>query len=604
MATNTGIEVTALRPAASAGDFYVRPEAYDPAVANGLARLSGTMNKKQNAEAKLTAENLHISDSLNNAENLLNFDEYSHMSPAVIANLKELRGRSYANQWRTETEREYNSWRMNSDESGMDFPEFMAGRKSQLAEAFQGDRFMTAGAMGVINETEHNMRATHGGFLDQRMRSDTGVKMTENVTAYMDSMKLGDLRIQDVARQVDDMVKTTNDTGAISSSQGNMDMFQNVVDKYKATGDYDYYLLAGQLRFAKGSKGQINSKAELVLKEAFDSVGRDAARAEAVAAKAATTQLAIDKNKTMVEAYSHFTNTNEPLSEEYKARAFALGITPSQLETQENALRKLNDDTPERGADHSAYAIALDSKMGRNVHNPDGLGVTHASLIKDLDEGRLHPDDYESAMNRMESLQKVTPLLNGPIVKNIKKMHVDKLRDSEQFKSKTHARDVANLISSFDLNFSTLVDQHYMQGSDGVMPEAPQQDELRSMANQAISMSENEAARFKEKALQYDVYVESIVEAADLSAKSTEVFTDDPELDNVSDFVQTPRGKSLEQDLIENPMQMITRIPQDDEGNDLPEIKMEAWKLFDYYAGNGAFGLWYSTNSGIFTGGD
>jgi hypothetical protein len=242
--------------------------------------------------------------------------------------------------------------------------------------------------------------------------------------------------------------------------------------------------------------------------------------------------------------------------------------------------------------------------MGRNVHNPDGLGVTHASLIKDLDEGRLHADDYESAMNRMEALQKVTPLLNGPIVKNIKKMHVDKLRDSEQFKSKTHARDVANLISSFDLNFSTLVDQHYMQGSNGVMPEAPQQDELRLMANQAISMSENEAARFKEKALQYDVYVEGIEDAADISAKSTKAFVDDPELDDVDTFLQTATGKALEQDLIENPMQLITRIPQDDEGNDLPEITMEAWKLFDLKAGNGAFGLWYSTNSGIFTGND
>ena len=150
MATKTGNEVTALRPAAQSGDFYVRPDQTPSGIEEGLARLADTKSKQQKLEDKATAENLHISDSLNNADSIHDFSAYTQESPGVIAHLKELRGKSFANKWRTESEDAYNKWRMEANETGTDFPTFMAERKTQVADGLQGDRCMTSGALGAI----------------------------------------------------------------------------------------------------------------------------------------------------------------------------------------------------------------------------------------------------------------------------------------------------------------------------------------------------------------------------------------------------------------------------------------------------------------------
>ena len=96
MATNTGIEVTALKPSARAGDYYVRPDQTPSGIEQGLARLAGTQNKKLNEQAKIEAQEAALTESMdfNNVEALHNKDAYAQESPAFMAYLSEIRVRT------------------------------------------------------------------------------------------------------------------------------------------------------------------------------------------------------------------------------------------------------------------------------------------------------------------------------------------------------------------------------------------------------------------------------------------------------------------------------------------------------------------------------
>ncbi len=122
MATNTGIEVTALRPAASAGDFYVRPEAPNSGIAEGLARLAGTRNKKLNEQAKIEAQEAALTESMdfNNVEALHNKEAYAQESPAFMAYLSEIRGKNHASALVSKMQSDWQEQKSGFNDTGSD----------------------------------------------------------------------------------------------------------------------------------------------------------------------------------------------------------------------------------------------------------------------------------------------------------------------------------------------------------------------------------------------------------------------------------------------------------------------------------------------------
>ncbi len=590
MATNTGIEVTALRPAAQAGDFYVRPEQYNSGVQQGLARLAGTMKKKNDVEDKAIAEDLHIRDSVNNVQSLHDFSAYAQESAVTIAHLRELRGRSYANQWRTKIEGEYNEWRMNSDEAGMDFHEFMASRKTELADALQGDRFMISGATGIINEAEHNMRSAHRSFLDQRTRINVQEQMGENISAYMDSMKGGTLNIGDVANQVDDMVQLTHDTGGLHRSEGNKLMFENVVAKYKATGDYDYFLLAQNLRFAKGAKGQVNAKAQLVLEQARDVVD---AEYEAGLARKARENAATLKTETQSAWNDFYTytgeNPNAEIPAEMEVALTSRGVKITTIKAQREAMATRHD-TP-YSQSHSEMKAAILLQISNNTFNDRGVGITFNEISERIGNGSIHPNDAPAIIAAMKTAENATPLLHSVTVKGYKGIMMDELKNSFNYKSSANAKRVSDLSRSFDLAFTRLISQHYSTGSDGQPPTKPTQAELTSYAAQAETTIKQSSAALVESSQAHDDYIATIASAASDSEDERALLLNNSDMDNVEAVFMTAEGVKLKRMLLEDPMML-----QPFNGVDTP-----VWQILDEMAtGYGAFHVWYSANKAHF----
>jgi hypothetical protein len=597
MATNTGIEVTALRPAAQSGDFYVRPDQTPSGIEEGLARLANTKSKQQKIEDKATAENLHISDSLNNADSIHDFSAYTQESPGVIAHLKELRGKSFANKWRMESEDAYNKWRMESNETGTDFPTFMAERKTQLADVLQGDRFMTSGALGVINETEYGMRAKHRSFLDTRMRAETKSQMGQSIDSDMASINAGTMTIQQVADNTEAMVLTAHATGGMTKAEGNKMVFDHAITKYVSTGDDNYLLLARVSRFATGGGKAINTNAESVIQQATDKV---VARREAV-----QRGLAVDaKAAKAAQIQESWNNVNDflyqnPYKELPTEMIYALtsnDISMVTINGVQDAFQSSAEQKYSKQPHHTDFYNDFLADIKNSSYNPEGNIVTEAKIFKAVSEQKIHPDDVASLINSLDQANKVTPILKQPIVKDFKGDITRALEQSTMYKSKANADAVAQLGRSFDAAMSRIIQHHYNTTGN-----KPTTAELSSYNLQAEAEINQEKEIVKAQVLAHQEFVAGVARVAGLSEKTNELTSANASLDNINSvFESGDKGRELKRLIDEDPLQYATY-----EGE-----QMQVWQILDLQlkalndgfgnmGGTGAFATYFENNKEI-----
>ena len=597
MATKTGIEVTALRPAAQSGDFYVRPDQTPSGIEEGLARLADTKSKQQKLEDKATAENLHISDSLNNADSIHDFSAYTQESPGVIAHLKELRGKSFANKWRTESEDAYNKWRMESNETGTDFPTFMAERKTQLADVLQGDRFMTSGALGVINETEYGMRAKHRAFLDTRMRTETKSQMGQSIDSDMASINAGTMTIQQVADNTEAMVLTAHATGGMTKAEGNKMVFDHAITKYVSTQDDNYLLLARVSRFATGGGKVINTNAESVIQQATDQVvaRREAVqRGLAVEAKSAKAKAVQDSWNDANDFF--YQNPHKELPTEMIYALTSNGISMVTITGVQDAFQKNADVGTEKLNHHTSYYNAVLADIKNSAYNPEGNMVTNARIFKMVSEDKIHPDDAASLINSLDQSNKVTPILKQPIVKDFRSDITRALENSTMVKSSTNAKAVAQLGRSFDAAMARIVQHHF--NTTGNKPTTAQ---LSSYNLQAEAEINQEKEILQAQILAHQDFVDRVNASAGESKKSNEVGSFNASLDNITAvFNSGQKGRELKRMIDEDPFQLSIYEGEQLEVYKILDIQLEALNDgFGNMGGTGAWNTYFEANKEI-----
>ena len=597
MATNSGIEVTALRPAAQAGDFYVRPDQTPSGIGEGLARLANTKSKQQKIEDKATAENLHISDSLNNADSIHDFSAYAHESAGVIAHLKELRGKSFANKWRTESEDAYNKWRMDSNETGTDFPTFMAERKTQLADVLQGDRFMTSGALGVINETEYGMRAKHRSFLDTRMRTETKAQMGDSIDSDMASINAGTMTIQQVAANTEDMILTAHATGGMTKAEGNKMAFDHAITKYVSTGDDNYLLLARVSRFATGGGKVINTNAESIIQQATDKV---VARRETVQ-RALAAEAKIRETEAVQESWN---NVNDflyqtPYKEIPTEMIYALtsnGISMVTINGVQNAFQDSAQQKYSKQPHHTDFFNDFLADIKNSAYNPQGNIVTEAKIFKAVSEQKIHPDDVASLINSLDQANKVTPVLKQPIVKDFKGDITRALEQSTMYKSKGNADAVAQLGRSFDAAMSRIIQHHF-----NTTGEKPTTAELSSYNLQAEAEINKEKNIVQAQIVAHQVFVDGVTAVAGESEESNELTSANASIDNImAVFNSGDKGRELKRMIDEDPLQMDTYEGEQMQVWQILDIQLKALNDgFGNMGGTGAFATYFEANREI-----
>ena len=589
MATNAGIEVTQLRPQAQVRDSFVRPQTQKSGIQQGLARLAGNINKKQDAEARARAQEISISEAIDSADSLHNFEAYAHESPAVIANLKELRGNAWAAQWRTGTEDAYNEWKMNSAEDGGDFAGFMTERKRQLADVLKGDRFLTAGAMRVLNETEHNMRSAHRGFLDQRIRVETQENMTSALqeTLYQLDKGTSGMTIDKASSYLDELVNRTHATGGMRRAAGNKHMFDQAISLYSSTGDERYKLLAENMKYAKGAKGMVTRP------EAVESI----ADADARVSQRQSVQQALDAKKakedkeqaqmaTMNGLFNTLLEGADP-EEIFKMtmEARQTGLDMSKINSEVQAFRDAWAGDYDVNQYHTNNKAAVLMTINSNIGNPRGLGITEADLMDYIGTKDIHPDHVSELMSALKSAQQIAPLMTSAEVKAVRDSHVQQMRDSALFKSEDLSLRIGDYERGFNAEFQRILQAHYNVEGAG----QPTTERLNEISQQAHAFVDDKYQAAKDLINSKNQWLSDINKATTLSADSSSYFdmTNDPELDNVKARIQTDEGQKILAKIMEDPMELL---PTGD-GGELP-----AWQVFDKQIGNGAFSLWSEHN--------
>tara|TARA_R110002074_G_scaffold361752_3_gene534806 strand:- start:385 stop:2226 length:1842 start_codon:yes stop_codon:yes gene_type:complete len=417
MATNTGIEVTALRPAASAGDFYVRPEAKNSGIAQGLERLAGTMAKKQRAEDKARAEYLSLSDSLDfsNVEAIQNMEAYAHESPGVIARMSELRGLKAGYQYGAATKDAWNEWKVTAPEDGSGIEEFFARQKEPLAQALSGNKYMVAGAMNRISEVESSLRAQHSSYLDSRIRGEASQLLDQNLGEIMLAVTSGTKTEADGILEVEEMITTTASTGVISRAEANENSFSSYIKAYKGTGNWFARKLAEHSVYARGPNGKkvTNINAITALAEADDYVAADAARKTAMAEASLIKERKVAKLQAKTEVASLLGGDNfYSFSNEEIQKYQGMGYDRTEIQTLQDSFIS--------GAQQSESPVMADEFREVVSDIKNAAGTTAGPMdIDDLNQmindKKIHPDRYQSLVTMIDSAQKVDTVLNNSV---------------------------------------------------------------------------------------------------------------------------------------------------------------------------------------------
>jgi hypothetical protein len=597
MATNTGIEVTALRPAASAGDFYVRPEAQNSGIAQGLERLAGSMSKKKELEDKARAEYLSLSDSLDatNVDALHNMQMYAHESPAVQARILELRGQKLGNKFGTDAKAAWNEWKTTAPADGTGIEEFFSKQKESLAQSLNGNKFMVAGAMGRMREVESSLRAQHSSYLDSRIRGDAVVLMDENLGSIMLSVQEGSLSRESGLIEVQSIIDDTVNTGVVSRPEAAKNTFDSFIAAYKQTNNWFARELAEKSIYATGPNGKkvTNIKAIAALEAADDYIADEQAREEREAATAAIAQQKVDV-QTAWNNYYTFTasNPNKPVPPEMIVALTGAGVSMSTINTQRKAVMEKDDilynDTFKQNS------IAVLAQIQNGMFNPAGSGINLNTMAEMLGAGFLHPDDATSVMAAIKTAENSTPLLHSVETKGFKKQLVDRLKNSFMVQTPSNAALVEALEIEFDMAFIEKVEDHY--SVEGAVK--PTTEQLRVYLKEAKADIQESQAAVKQKSLENYQFVQAIKDSAQKSKDGRSVFDDDSDIDDVNNVLNnSARGPALLAALLEDPNQLMSWQKK---GEDVQEI--EAWRILDILSvGGGGFDAWYTENSAHFT---
>ena len=559
MATNTGIEVTALRPAAQAGDFYVRPDQTPSGIEQGLARLAGTMSAKKKIEDKATAENLYLTDSLDSANDIHNMDAYAHTSLAVQSHLKEMRGRTAGYAYMRESEQAYNEWRMNSSETGEDFPAFMAERKSKFAQTLGDDRFLISGAMGAINQSEQNLNAIHNSFLHTRMREETKTSVLSNVDVYVEQMGKG-LRIEDVVTQIEDSVMTAHNTGGMTKAEGNKAVFEHVVKMYRDTGNDNFRLLARNLRYAVGTGTTLNSTAEQAINDAIEHVQYEEDKEQASQDQAEEKALVQLRKDTWEGVNANFVlDNNYNMTMKETQALLDAGVNINQIKAVRDGWAGFKDVL--RNDDHIIRAAEIRAEIQANMFNPDGIPISQEALLAEMATGGLHPKDLQSLFSDLKTAENATPLLQGPTARGFRTTLLKEVEGGFYgIQSPENAEALASVTRAFDEKFVSLIQLHYADPAQGT----PTEMQVMEYAKQAQEAVKNKTEQVTAERAEVNLQAKNIKKALDFSESGkgvTGLFDAKPKF--IANFLTTETGQALDALVQADPFQLI---PYKEEG--------------------------------------
>ena len=599
MATNTGIEVTALRPAASAGDFYVRPEANNSGIAQGLERLAGTLNKQRNVEAKITAEELALSESLDagNVDALHNNEAYAQESPAVMAYLNEIRGKNHASALVSKLTSDWQKRRDGFDDTGADFESFLREGFAQGVEDFKGNRYMMAGASGVFAEASHNLRAQNRQYVDGRTRESLGVEFSTSVGTTALALASGSMTLEAASADIENRIQNISSVGGMTRGAASEASFKSLVAFYTTPegGNSNVLKLINSHPYITGPKGKDPTRLEgiIMVERAIQTRSDDDYRKQERAYIANEREQ--DKLKEDTATTIQTMLIKDPTAGIPDALKSAYVKSGGQLSTLEsfesNALALQNKPVTQ---DHTIQYNQILGDIYKQTYHP-AKRVKIDDILTDAALGLIHPSQVADLMLKVQQSNQVAPLGQKPEVTTARTRFVESIVGVSPSQSNATRTRAANLEDAFDEGFRQAVTEWYDENTDD--PNQTQVTrmlkdlgvELKKIADVDTDEIANEAARNK-----------GIRQATKWAkGNQTRGFGSNPSIENIeAQLAELPQ--SITDALYANPFQYIKFPKKYDPNQDNPQEQLRpVIEILNEFERGGAH-VWMEAHKGDF----
>ena len=594
MATNTGIEVTALRPAASAGDFYVRPDQTSSGIEQGLARLAGTMNTKQNAEAKIRAEEAALSESLDvgNVEALHNREAYAQESPAFMAYLSEIRGKNHASAMVSKLQSDWQAQRAGFDDTGADFESFLRENMSQTVEAFNGNRYMMAGASGVFAEATHNIRAQNRQYVDNRTRESLKAEFSSETGSTALALASNAMPYDVAMATLENSIQTVAGVGGMTLGEASEQSFKELVAFYGTTdGDSAKVLkLINSHPYVTGPNGKEPTRLEgiILIDKAIqtrsDDAYRESERAYIQTERAKAQRL--EETATTIQTVLIKDPTSQ-IPEELKSAYVQSGGLISTLQSYESNALALSS-KPVTDPHKESYNRVL-ANIYNETYKPESR-VTINDILVEASLGFIHPSMVADLMAKVQQASQVAPLGEKREVTDARNRFTESIVGSSSDLSATTRERKAKLEIAFDEGFREAVSNWYSDGN-----EDPNFSQLTEMVS-TLSQKLKGVADLETDNIKADVVRNGNIRKAQKWAKINQAALFNPSLEDVEAGIAANQKvpKAVMDILLRDPLQVI-EVPPNLGGGTAPVIEM-----LDKAFGDGAAHVWFQAHKGDF----
>ncbi len=297
------LQVTALRPAASAMETYVRPEFERNAAA--ISRLTQSISATNDARSQQQAQIDGVRESMAGGVTDPNDRTGWSTDPVYVAARLEARGVQYGDQLLTQIQDNYNSeFKLGSSDDGRDLDAWLNEQFAPASEALGNNPFLLSGANSVLAGVQEKIRTTHLSYLDERAKKETATNMAFQVDRLIHGKvqktlpdgTQADMDIFDKIEGLNNYALELAATTHYTKGEANEAIFNSVVSQAESFDDAErglaYLELAEQLMYAKAGDGAVNAKAAHTLELAESRLETKLARDASDAATARKTKTA------------------------------------------------------------------------------------------------------------------------------------------------------------------------------------------------------------------------------------------------------------------------------------------------------------------------
>ena len=432
------LQVTALRPAASAMETYVRPEFERNQAA--IDRLTKSIKATNDARSKQQAQIDAVQESLAGGVSDPNDRTGWSTEPVYVAARLEARGAQYGDQLLTNIQDAYNSdFKEGSRDDGADLDGWLNEQFAPASEALGDNPFLLVGANSVLQGVRTKIKDQHLAYLDERAKNESSFNIGFTVDRIIHGkvpLNNGDgtqseMNFFQQVEALDNYAVQVATTTHHTKGSANEAIFTNVLMTAESMDDpemgLNYLLFAEQLRFAKAGDG-VNPKAAALIEAAETRLEARVAQDAKAQADADKVKVQNNKREMTDSLVSSLIEANEEgtvlklSADDYTRFANEADMDATEVNKFVNSMQdsfKVNEKNNQR-ENWEQMSSYLNSLRG----SPQGIKDAYLDVYGQISDGRLHHSRLKEAQSLIKELETAAPIIKHKILEDAKRVFI------------------------------------------------------------------------------------------------------------------------------------------------------------------------------------